>query len=218
MLCPIKPSRDHNLRDLFLDSSLLTSFQFFPCLLNNELIYKLCFASGSLDSAEKTSVLSLRQRWVDKSPEPGMWFHHWVIIFYSSSRPTPLSSACNNNKSNQQGRTAQRKEKQHNSESGKDFHFSRTCLLLYGSSHHISALSSSSGEALSSWFVVAASVLFLSLDCFLFGFYENAAYNYSVLWFAKVWSCQVQGKNLHLWCFLSLYQLSGWWYRITAQG
>lgn len=153
--------------------SAILSFQFSPCLLNNELIYKLCFASGSLDSAEKTSMLSLCQRWVDKSPEPVMWFHHWVIIFYSSSRPTPLSSAHNNNKSNQQGRAAQRKEKHHNSESGKDFHFSCTFLLLYGFSHHISALSSNSGEALSSWFVVAASVLFLSLDCFLFGFYKH---------------------------------------------
>lgn len=115
----------------------------------------------------ETSMLSLCQRWVDKSPEPVMCFHHWVIIFYSSSRPTPLSSAHNNNKSNQQGRTAQRKEKHHNSESGKDFHFSCTFLFLYGFSHHISALSSNSGEALSSWFVVAASVLFLSLDCVL---------------------------------------------------
>lgn len=70
------------------------------------------FASGAFDPLQWTSVVSFSRRWADKSPEPVMWFHYSVIILYSSSRPTPLSSARNDNKSNQQECSSLR-EKQH---------------------------------------------------------------------------------------------------------
>ena len=70
------------------------------------------FASGAFDPLQWTSVVSFSRRWADKSPEPVMWFHYSVIILYSSSRPTLLSSARNHDKSNQQECSSLR-EKRH---------------------------------------------------------------------------------------------------------
>ena len=127
------------------------------------------FASGAFDPLQWTSVVSFSRRWADKSPEPVMWFHYSVIILYSSSRPTLLSSARNHDKSNQQECSSLR-EKQHKQrvrEKKKTFYFSchfLLYLLLCGFSHYIYVVLSAYVQFLSSWFVVvvAASVLFLS--------------------------------------------------------
>lgn len=80
------------------------------------------FASGSFDPPHWSSVVSCSQRWVDKSPEPVMWFHYSVIILYSSSRPTLLSSAPNDNKSDQRECSTLR-DNQHKQRARKTFLF-----------------------------------------------------------------------------------------------
>lgn len=99
------------------------------------------FASGAFDPLQWTSVVSFSRRWADKSPEPVMWFHYSVIILYSSSRPTPLSSARNDNKSNQQECSSLR-EKQHKQRvrEKKTFFISLVtfyCICFFVASHVI---------------------------------------------------------------------------------
>lgn len=103
-------------------------------------VFSVCFfALGSFDPPLWTSVVSLSQRWVDKSPEPVMWFHYGVIILYSLSRPTLLSSARNNNKSNQQACVWRWGKMSPNNHWEKHLysscHFLLYLLLLYSFSH-----------------------------------------------------------------------------------
>lgn len=100
-----------------------------------------------------------------KSPEPGMWFHYSVIILYSSSRPTCLSSACNNNKSNQRECSALR-ENEHQLKntfiSLDTFSFLSSCCFTASFPPYLfSASISKTVEFSESWFV-AASVLLLN--------------------------------------------------------